>query len=404
MRNGSTVGAVVAVTLISACRAGTPAEPEGPSNASTLTLTPVTWNASNVDVGEVTAVAEVGPTFTVFSSTGVTMFTSGAPVASDASITTWSSAGVIPSSDGTTTWILGIGAEGHLHLLRGPSALEDVSDRFGLRDAKVTAVSTTSGDGMTLPFAFLLERGVAVSDAKRVVRYDDGTDHAVAASKGRVAIASDGVVRVLDAHGREADTSLSDASLVVFDAAGGLVAATHHALYGVDGPTPHLLYDAGSRTIHSVVASGANVWLAIDGDVGLYQGPSGGVATTSTSTFAPDAHLFASPSGDVWVVTAGQLLRFSGKTSSDDRAKWTSTVQPIYASVCSNCHGPTGSGKDSSGIDLSTYSAWAERRAKVRERVATMAGTPRAMPPPSSPFTLTTDQRSAIDDWARPPQ
>jgi mono/diheme cytochrome c family protein len=91
-----------------------------------------------------------------------------------------------------------------------------------------------------------------------------------------------------------------------------------------------------------------------------------------------------------------------GGGGADDEAKWNTTVQPIYAAVCSNCHSPPGSDKSSSNIDLSTYGAWSQRRDAVYTRVVDRAGTAAAMPPPSSGMSITDDQRKAIGAWAKP--
>ncbi len=401
------LGALGLSIVSPACDSGEPAEP-GPKplkTDATLTLTPVAWNPSGTNVGQVKAVAENGGSFAVFGSSGVTMFTGGASAATDESVTDWRSAGVIPSADGTSTWIVGIGGDGHVRWMSGvASSLEDVTDRFGLLDAKVMDVASTA-DAKTPPIGFVLENGIAVSDGKNVVRYDDGGEHMLAAgNNGLLAIASPAAnaIRVLDAKGHETDTSLLDASFVAWDARGELLAATHHALYKIAGAEPQLVFDAGPRTIHGLVSAGANVWMAIDAELALYQPEAASLAISAGQTFPSDVRLFGSPSGDVWTIAAGTLGRFSGKTSNDDAGTWTSSVQPIYASVCSNCHSPAGTGKDSAGIDLSTYESWASRRAKIRDRVVAKAGTPRAMPPLGSSYTITDEQRAAIGTWAGP--
>ena len=85
-----------------------------------------------------------------------------------------------------------------------------------------------------------------------------------------------------------------------------------------------------------------------------------------------------------------------------DETTWNATVQPVFAAVCSNCHSPPGSGKDSSHIDLSTYGAWSTRRPTINGRVVAQAGTPTSMPPPGSGYVLTDAQRAAIAAWSKP--
>ncbi|HWL86156.1 MAG TPA: c-type cytochrome, partial [Polyangiaceae bacterium] len=196
------------------------------------------------------------------------------------------------------------------------------------------------------------------------------------------------------------DVGLSDAAFVAYDNAGTLFSATHHGLYELEGSAMQSVYDTGGRTIHALVASGANVWFAVDGDLGLVQ--NGHVSITSGASFPSDVHLAGSPSGDVWVVAAGRLARYSARSLAplDDQAVWTNTVEPTYAAICSHCHSAEVE-KDRSGVDLSTYAMWDAHRAQVYQRVVTQAGTPSAMPPATSGFTLTDAQRAAIEAWSK---
>jgi hypothetical protein len=184
---------------------------------------------------------------------------------------------------------------------------------------------------------------------------------------------------------------------------GRLFAATSHALFAIAPGSggASLVYDAGAGTIRDIVASGPAVWLAIDTELASYRD---GAMAIADAHLAPDATIVGSASGDVWVIQGGHVQRWAGTVSvaaTSDEGIWDATVEPIYAAVCSNCHGPVGSGKSSSNIDLSTYAAWNARRAAVHTRVVDQAGTPSAMPPPSSSFTLTDAQRSAIAAWSK---
>jgi mono/diheme cytochrome c family protein len=315
-------------------------------------------------------------------------------VTSDESITTWKAAAVVPSSNGLSTWMVGVDDAGHVQRVAEEGGPQDVSDRYGLAADKVQSVVAGAGR-----VAFLLEKGVAVSDGANVTRYDVPA-HGVAATAGIVAVADGSAVRIFD-QGKETDVALPDAQLVTYDATGVLMAATTHGLYRVNGGAAEKVYDAGGRTIHALTSAGTNVWLTVDGDLGLWQG--GHVAVATGGTLAADARLVGSASGDVWVVSAGALLRWgAGGGAGGDEATWNTSVQPVYASVCSNCHGPPGSGKTSSNIDLSTYAAWSARRSSVYLRVVTQAGSATQMPPSSSGLTLTDAQRSAIQAWSKP--
>jgi len=371
------------------------------SGASTLTLSPVTWNPSNTNVGQVQAVAEYDKTVAVFGAQGVTAFVSGAAVGTDATVTSWTSSGVMPSADGLGMWLVGIDGDGRLRRVGSQAAIEDVSDRFGLASDKVQALA---GDtGVT---GFLLAQGLAVSDGKTVAHYDATTSHGVAAGAAQVAVAVDSGVRIFEPSkgDQETDVGLPDATFVAYDATGGLFAATNHALYKVEGGEAHAVYDAGGRTVHALAAAGSNIWVAVDGDLAVVQ--NGQVSVTSGAAFPPDAHLAGSPSGDIWLVAGGQLFRYAVQANAGggggDEATWSATVQPIYASVCSNCHSAPGSGKDTSNVDLSNYALWDAHRAKIYQRVVAQAGTPTSMPPSGSGFTLTEVQRAAIEAWSKP--
>jgi len=246
--------------------------------------------------------------------------------------------------------------------------------------------------------AFLLESGVAVSDGANVTRYRTA-GRAVTANGALVAVADAAAVRVFN-QGQEVDAALPDTQRITYDSGGNLFAATSHALYRITGAHIDQLYDGGGRTIHGLTASGANVWFAVDGDLGLVR--DGHVSLGSGGTLANDARLIGSSSGDVWVLGSA-LQRFSALVgTSGDEESWISTVQPLYAAICSNCHSAPGSGKSSSNIDLSTYAAWIGRRATIYQRVVGSAATPAAMPPPTSAFSLTDAQRAAIAAWAKP--
>jgi len=103
--------------------------------------------------------------------------------------------------------------------------------------------------------------------------------------------------------------------------------------------------------------------------------------------------LFGSPTGDLWVLNNGALTRIAEVSPGGmDQDQWKQTVLPLFTRLCSLCHLPGGS----SGIDLSTYSAWTARRALVGQRV--LVGKPTPMPPAGA-GTLTSDDRAALQAW-----
>ena len=367
-----------------------------PTATSALTLTPVAWNPANADVGSVVEVVEQDKTLAIFSSKGVLTFASGAIASTDASITDWRSAAVVPSPDGVSTWLVGIDGSGRVRRVADAGGPLDVSARYGLDADKVTSVASAAGI-----VAFVLESGFAVSDGTKITHYQVAQPRSVAMGKGVVAVADGAGVRVFD-HGKETDLALPDAQLVAYDDGGHLLAATSHAVYDASGSSAVRLYDVGARTIHQLGAAGSAAWLVVDTDLARFSAWQ--LAIGSGPTLAPDARLVPSPSGDVWVMSGGQLQRWSvaAPTVDGDEATWTATVEPVYAAVCSNCHSPPGSGKSSSNIDLSTYEAWKGRRPQVYARVVGQTGTPTAMPPPTSAFALTDAQRAAIAAWSKP--
>ena len=394
-------GKVMVTSFVFAVGCSSSGDPEAPAGASGgLALAPVAWNPANADVGSVAAIVEQDKTLAIFGSKGVLTFTSGAIASSDATITDWRSAAVIPSPDGISTWLCGIDGAGHVMRVSTDQPPESVGERYGLASDKVKAVASAAN-----LVAFLLEDGLAVSDGAKVTHYKVATPRALAMSKsnGLFALADGAGVRIFD-HGKETDVALPDAQLVAYDGGGHLLAATSHALYAVEGGTATLVHDAGTRTIRQLDGAASAVWLTIDASLARWQNGQMGISTGAT--VAPDARLVASASGDVWVMSNGQLQRWSvaagAAGAGGDEATWNASVQPVYAAVCSNCHSPPGSGKSSSNIDLSTYEAWSARRPRVYERVVTSAGKSTAMPPPSSAFQLTNEQREAIAAWSKP--
>ncbi len=369
------------------------------SAPAALALTTVAWNPANVDVGAAEAVVEIDKSLLVLGSKGIVTLVSGAVVTTDGAITTWKSAAQLPSPDGQSTWVVGVDGNGVLQRMSiDGSPANAVSDRYGLAMDKVQDVAGGA------PYAgFMLATGVAVTDGANVTRYQ-GTAKAIAAHGNAVALADGVAVRVFDG-GKESDVTLPDAQLVAYDQAGDLLAATPHRLYQVTAGAAELLYDAGDRTIHQLAGAGSNIWFSVDSDLGVFRAAT--VMLASGGTLPVDARLVGSPSGDVWTLTGGHLSRMSAGATGDggasgDEASWNTTIQPIYAAVCSNCHSPAGSGKDSSGIDLSTYATWSARREHVYTRTVTQAGTATSMPPPGAPIALTDAQRAAIAAWAKP--
>ncbi|HEY8079909.1 MAG TPA: hypothetical protein VIF62_37515, partial [Labilithrix sp.] len=160
--------AALSLVFAAACSSGDPSSPAAPAPPTQLTLAPVTWNASNADVGKVDAVADTGTTVAVFGASGATVMAGGAVATVDGSIATWRSAGFVPEPGGAATWLVGVDGDGKLRHIQSDGTLEDATDIFGLLGAKIADVAASSAS----PFGFLLEGGVATSDGTHVTRWD----------------------------------------------------------------------------------------------------------------------------------------------------------------------------------------------------------------------------------------
>jgi mono/diheme cytochrome c family protein len=170
---------------------------------------------------------------------------------------------------------------------------------------------------------------------------------------------------------------------------GRLYASTARAIYAArPAGDLGLVYDAGASSIHGLVAAGNHVWFADGTELGLVR--DGDVAETNGARIAIDATLAGSPSGDVWVLSAGGVQRFADAASPTMDA-WPTTLAAVFARSCSSCHAPDGV----AGVDLSTAAAWDGERAAIRDRVVVS----KTMPPEGHP--LSDADRAAIEAWAR---
>jgi hypothetical protein len=361
-----------------------------PVPADPLTTRVVDWNRAGIDVGNVTAVAELGGTTTVLAETGATMLSGSILIATDGTVTGWKSAAVIPAADGNGTWVAGIDAQGKVLRLRSGSFFEGVSDLYGLETDAVLGVAALGGAAV----AFALDAELAVTDGMTVTRYDVETYGDIAGGKGRAAGVSAGKVHVFEAAtAQEIVHDLPGAEQVVFDGAGKLVVRTADAIYLEDGSGALALrYTATGGPVGGLAASDVRVWFMEGTELGALN-PEGVLRTTGAG-LAEGARLLGSPSGDVWVIEGGALKRLEAETGeSKDRAIWEEDVQPIYLESCTPCHQPGGS----AGADLSTYGAWVARRDRIKVKVVDE----KSMPPTGIPFTEA--ERTAITKWVATP-
>lgn len=381
--------ALLSLAASSALLAGCGAAPHtrAAGAVTPLTVRPVAWNPSQAQVGRVAAVADAGNIVAVFGDAGATVLGSGAVVAVDRSVTDWASAGTIAGADGSARWIVGIDRHGHLHYLRGSSAFQDVSARYGLDGRAFRGASMIDATRV----GFLLDGGLAVADGRSVSRYDalpPLLDIAGGGGRG-AAIGSDLFVAFDPSLSSTRTYRIPGVASVAVGADGRIYASTRRALYAAkpDGELA-LVYDAEGDTLHGLASSGAHVWFADGSELGVVEGDH--VAETSGAKVAFDARLSPSSTGDVWVLSQGKLDRFARAEAEPALATtWTTTLAPIFARVCAACHQPNGS----SGTDLSTAEAWESERAAIQERVVVT----RTMPPQGHP--LSDADRDAIRSW-----
>jgi mono/diheme cytochrome c family protein len=352
----------------------------------TLAVRPVEWNPSRADVGAVSAVADAGNVVAVFAQGKATVLSSGAVVATDHAVPGWVDADTIYGADGSPSWIVGIGADGNLYYLRNQSSFENVSARYGL-DVRRVRGAAVLGPGWV---GFLLDQEIALADGRRVTRYGAGSFAELTGGGGFGAALGGDRIDVFTAAQKSVQRyALTGATHVALDTGGRLYATTARAVYAADEKGElALVYDALADTVHGLVVSREHVWFADGSELGVLD--AGRVAETSGAHLAPDAKLAASSSGDVWVIAGTGLQRFARVDPEPALAAvWGSTLQPIFARSCAECHLPTGV----SGTDLSTAEAWHTERDAIHQRVV-VAGT---MPPQG--HALSEADRAAIKSW-----
>lgn len=355
-----------------------------PTSAQHTEVDPVQWNVASTDTGHVATVAETGDDVVVFGDKGALVFAGGALATTDPTVTAWQPiATSIPAADGSGAWLVAVSTAGRVLRLRGRQVMEDVSDRYGLASSQVTGVAGGVG-----PWAvFSTDSGVAIADGT-TVHFLDGVLGGVAAAQHRAAgITPDGRVRIIDLQTHSAiDYDADHPIFVAFDALDVLWVETPHKLYRETKGALDLIYEDESAPFHGLAFGGGRLWFAVGADLGFVTQDA--VMRGSVSLPA-DATLFGSATGDVWAVSRGALSRY-GVPVSGDEASWRKSVLPVYARVCSQCHGPGGS----SGIDLSTYASWAQRRQDIYDRVLVQKTMPQNQ-------TLTADDGAAIGAWTK---
>jgi mono/diheme cytochrome c family protein len=197
-----------------------------------------------------------------------------------------------------------------------------------------------------------------------------------------------GRVRVFDTKATSFASfpTASAAEHVAFDAEGRLLVSTSYQIYVEDGASLSLRYKDGS--IHGLVNAGKRVWFAAGEELGTLE--AGVAYRSSGATLDASAALVASASGDVWAMAGSEPQRFTVDSGdAADEQKWQTSMQPIFARVCSKCHLPGGDAR----IDMSSYAAWIAHVATIEDRVLVK----QSMPPAGT--TLPDEDRMAIAAW-----
>jgi hypothetical protein len=353
---------------------------------SSLEIAPVDWNPTHAATGPVRAVADESELVTVFSNAGATVLVSGAVAARDSKNRGWISGAVIPGPDGVAEWLVGVTEDGRLYHLRGRTAFDDVTARYGFASTAIRAV-TSLGAGFT---GIMLKDEVATARGSEVTRWPAPGIHDLTGGGGLAAGTFVDAVVVFDfAHKTSWRFALPGVNQVAVDDSGRVYAATERSLYVSDGRQRlALLFDAGAPRLRGLVAAKSSVWL-LDGDE-LALIDRDRLLETRGARLAADAKLAPSPSGDIWVISGGKLDRFTRARGIESAApRWENEVAPVFSRACASCHLPDGV----SGVDLSTSAHWLEKRDRIRERVMDE----RSMPPRG--HALLDADRETIERW-----
>ncbi|MEZ4407019.1 MAG: hypothetical protein R3A52_11140 [Polyangiales bacterium] len=358
----------------------------GRGAVSLVALRSVEWNPAGADVGMVSAVADEGGTVMVFTDRGARVIVNGAPGASLAQPTQWRGAGVIDAADGNGRWIVGLAEDGRVRRLREAAELVDVSARWGLDGDRVRSVATI-GEGAT---AFGAEGLFVVATPSRVLRYDDPGFASLRGHAGRVVSTASGAARVF---------TVSPPAMVRYDmpglieadvgADGRVVAVAEGGLYVEDETGElRLRYEAAAgERMHGLAVSGERVWVGAATEMLLLE--NGAIRRSQGLGLTVSSRLYPASDGEVWELVGGRLRRYGVLAAdSEDERRWETLARPAQLRVCGMCHAPRGP-----NFDLSTYAAWAQRRADIRAAVVV----DRRMP--LAPATITDQERDDIARW-----
>ena len=367
---------------------GVPVGVKTPDTAQSLDVHAVTWNPGALP-GPVKWVADLGSDVVVFSDGAATVVTDGTISNVDRKVPKWVSATTIPAPDGSGLWIVGVDGNGQIWRLRARKSFEPISERYGLSSARVTELCGFGGRFVGFSIADA-HTPFAVADGSAVERYATSPLSALVGGSGTLgAITRDGMW-TFDARTRAARTYDVGAKEIAVDEQGNVFVATSRAIYSMrDDGTLVLRYSSGD--LHGLVASHDHVWFADGPELGVLDGAE--VKRTRGAKLPDDATLTGSPSGDVWALSHGSLVRYAMGEPSSARVRWEDAAQPVFGRVCAKCHASDGT----SGVDLSTQDTWRKKRDLIRQRVLV----DRDMPPKEQP--MNDAERESIKRWLDAP-
>jgi mono/diheme cytochrome c family protein len=330
------------------------------------------------DATRVVAVTELGDATIVLAEDRALVLRGGALAATIPH--RWRAGATIAALDGDGAWAVGVDDAGRLYRITLAGDLEDVTDRF-----RIAGVRAVAAAGTTTVFG--LRDGVAVTgDGLHELRVELAAPEALAASKGRIALAGARGVAVWDLAAQRAQTYPVHARAVAL--ADGRVAVATGDRVLVEELAPGHALRSLPLAATQLAAAGARLWIlagapyALDGDT-LHRA---GMAVPAGT------RLFGAPNGDAFLAAEGRVERISIDARDDDPA-WRADVAPVFARVCAHCHLPGGD----AGIDLSTAAAWRAEHAELVRRVLVT----RTMPPAGT--DLSPADRDALARWLTSP-
>ncbi len=368
---------LVAAVVILGC--GSASAPTPTLNTETLSLEAVAWTSVPWST-PISFVHETSSGVALCTSESLVLIAGGVVANRTSEGKACESGARVPASEGTGQWDIVV-AGGSILRLGDDGTTEAVSERYGLEAKKVTRVVSIDAD----QFAFQYDTGFAIVNKGEARQFAQAGLTSIAAANGKFGYLTNDAARVLDTKTNGLSAyPVADAKGISFDASNRLVVTTAAAIYREDGDSLVPLAD-GQTYLSAPASAGGKVWIIEGAELILLEDDH--VFKTSGLALSAGATIFGSSTGDVWLSRPSGVARLRhGASGNALEQKWQTDVQPIYASVCSACHGPTGSAQ----IDLSNYNSWVSRKAALNDRIVVKGD----MPPKG--VTLSAEDRAKL--------